>query len=349
MSDMRWSFYQIWNKSLENRPERKLEPRDRIWASELGGSMIDRYYKMKGEPFSNPPNPRSLRKFEAGNMMEWVVELVLKRAGILIDKQKWLGHQYPGLLEVSGKLDHLAGGKPDWLKAKKEIQALELPDFFYRATDGIIDYLYEKYREGLEEVVLEIKSSASFKFDRYEVAGPDIQHKLQAFHYLKASGLPEAHVVYICKDDLRMLEFGVFLADQKLEETYKNDIDAMTGYLRRDEEPPKEPMIFFEPETLKFNTSWRIEYSPYLTKVYGFKNPEDYTTAWKGKSASFNRTFGRVITGKNMTALNKSVIEEMKRLFPNYDELVNLAMSKSKDNPALQQELINESGEAAPF
>ena len=115
---MEWSFYNIWNASLEEgRPARILKPREKIWASELGGSMIDRYLKMTGIQPSNPPNPRSLRKFEAGNIWEAIVGYVLRRAGILQSKQDWIQYQYEGLLPVSGKLDYIGGGKPDYDKA----------------------------------------------------------------------------------------------------------------------------------------------------------------------------------------------------------------------------------------
>ena len=39
-----WSFSSTWNDGLIP-VERKPEPRDYIWASELGGAMIDRYLK----------------------------------------------------------------------------------------------------------------------------------------------------------------------------------------------------------------------------------------------------------------------------------------------------------------
>jgi hypothetical protein len=80
-----WSFFNLWNKALETRADRPLVKREKMWASELGGAYVDRYLKMKAVPPSNPPNPRSLRKFEAGNIWEYIAEYVLKRSGILID------------------------------------------------------------------------------------------------------------------------------------------------------------------------------------------------------------------------------------------------------------------------
>ena len=105
MQNLKWGFAQIWNESLEEGNGRKPpQPRQKIWASEPGGSYIDRYLKMTGVEPSNPPNPRSLRKFEAGNIWEAIVGYVLKRAGILQSRQNWLTYTYEGLIPITGKL-----------------------------------------------------------------------------------------------------------------------------------------------------------------------------------------------------------------------------------------------------
>ena len=75
MTDLNWSFSKIWNDSLENREEKPLTPRENVWASEIGGAYLDRYLKMKAVPMTNPPNPRSLRKFEAGNLWSGLSDL----------------------------------------------------------------------------------------------------------------------------------------------------------------------------------------------------------------------------------------------------------------------------------
>lgn len=310
---MSWTLQETWNKALETREERELKPRENIWASELGGSYIDRYHKMKGVKQTNPPNARSLRKFEAGNLAEWVVGLVLKRAGILKDLQKWVGYQYEGLLPVSGKLDYIAGGGIDWEKSKNEIEKLELPDFFNRATNQIITHLQSNYPDGLNDIILEIKSCSSFMFERYEKHGLKAakNHKLQTYHYLKGLGLPEAHLVYISKDDLRLLELGIY-NPSNIEDEYKTDIRSMTYYFKNDIVPPKEELIILNGDTCKFSTNWKIEYSSYLTMIYGFDEPINYREKYDRTVASWNRTLGRVIAGKNITDLNKKTIEEIK-------------------------------------
>src|SRR5258708_20285530 len=98
-----WGLATAWNASLIDTEERELKVRDNLWASELGKAPIDVWLKMHGTKPTNPPNARSLRKFEAGNVFEWIVSLILKRAGILRESQKWSSFQYPGLLKVTGK------------------------------------------------------------------------------------------------------------------------------------------------------------------------------------------------------------------------------------------------------
>ena len=339
MTNLKWSFGQIWNNSLETRDnERKITPRDYIYASELGGAYIDRFYKMKGVEPSNPPNYRLLRKFEAGNIWEWIVELILRRAGILLDSQEHLDFTYPDLLKVSGRLDHLAGGNPDWDKATEDLNSLNLPEIIKKATNDIFEYLKTNFPNGLETLILEVKSVSSFMFENYlatNEANPN--HKLQLFHYLKSKGLPEGHIIYISKDDCRMLEFGVF-NPSNIEDIYKKDIETMTKYFREDLEPPKEELIIFDEENLKFNYNWKVGYSPYLTKIYGFKEQMEYQNMFSPVASKWNRVFKRIINGDKMTAKNLEVIEEIKRGFPNLDEYVELAKLKVKQNP----EVLNE-------
>lgn len=318
---------QVWNEALENGVKREMKPRQHMWASEIGGAYIDRFLKMKGVEPTNPPNARSLRKFEAGNMMEWVVGMILKRAGIYKNTQEHLSFQYPNLLEVTGKLDFMAGGAVDWEKAKAEVFQLELPEFFSRATTKIIEYLSTTYPQGLDNIVIEVKSCSAFMFDRYERTGAGKHHQLQAFHYLKAKNMPEAHIVYISRDDLRMLEFGVFNPSE-VEKEYKKDIQIMTEIMTTDKQPELEPVVSYEEETGKFSRNWKVAYSNYLTMLYGYENQMAYENVWAGKVSAMNRVMARCVNGAKMTAKNLEIIEEAKKLFPNWDELV--ANSKAK-------------------
>ncbi len=315
---MKWSFSQIWNESLEQREDRPLTPRQHCWAGELGGSLIDRWFKMKAEPYSNPPNPRSLRKFEAGNIWEWIIALVLKRAGILRARNEWVAYQYPDLLKVTGKLDFLAGGKPDWEKAQAGIMTLDLPAFISKATHNLIEHFRLKYPDGMAEIILELKSCAGVMYDQYEAkqsANP--HHKLQLFHYLKAKDIEEGHIVYISKDDARLLEIGV-LNPSPIEEAYKKDIEAMTGYIQNNEQPPLEKHIVWNKDFGKFSVNWKVGYSVYLTKLYGFKDQMTFDEKYKPTVERWNRVIGRINQGKELTDNNKQALEEIQKEFPDW-------------------------------
>ena len=330
-----WSIYSMWNDSLERRTERELKPRQNMWASELGGSFVDRYLKMTAVVPTNPPNPRSLRKFEAGNLWEAIVGYVLKRAGLLLDAQGWLAYQYPGLIQVTGKLDYKAGGIPNFQLAK-EILDKEfswLPETIRRGTDAIITGLSEKYAmQPLNEIVLEIKSCSSFMFDVYERSGhANPNHKLQLFHYLKASGLSEGHVLYICKDDCRMLEIGVFNVEGgETEKEYKSDIETMTKYLKAGERPPLEDAIVFDKEFTRFSANWKVAYSNYLTFLYGLKSQMEFDEVYKPKAERYNRVMKRIVNGDKMTKLNLEVIDDMKKDYKNLDEMVAICKLNPK-------------------
>lgn len=329
-----WSFYQVWNESLEQREVRQLTARDRIWASELGGTFIDRYLKMTAVPYTNPPNARSLRKFEAGNIWEWIVGLILKRAGVYIQLEqlqldgaikkdaKWIKYQYPQLLAVTGKLDHMAGGKPDWEKSGFDINALDLPPFLTKASLNIIEHFKKNYSQGLKRVILEVKSCSSFMFDLYERTGTaSPQHKLQAFHYLKGKDMDEAHIVYICRDDARMLEIGI-TNPSPLEEKYKEDIQTITGYYNSRTRPPLERFLNFSQDFGKFSANYKVGYSNYLTKLYGLKNQMEFDDIYKPKATQFNRVLGRVIREDRMTDKNKVILEEMEKEFGNLEPII---------------------------
>src|SRR5690349_732058 len=136
-----WEFATVWNQSLLSRPEFEPRQREHVWASEIGNPFLDRYLKMTGVKATNGPNARSKRKFEAADIFEWLVGFVLKQAGIWIESQEKLEYQYPGLLRVVGRLDHLAGGRPDWNRARKQVGAVGLPRVIERASFAIIDRL----------------------------------------------------------------------------------------------------------------------------------------------------------------------------------------------------------------
>lgn len=296
-----WGLSKIWNAALVDKEERKLEIRDYLWASELGNAPIDTYLKMNATPYSNPANERSRRKFEAGNVFEWIVSLVLKRAGILKDMQTRFEHQYKGLLKVTGKGDFLAGGAVDIEKAKDFIEFLkeaEMPDVFTRCFDRTVEYLATTYPNGMADMPLEVKSVSSFAMDKLEKQRmPIMRHRQQLFHYLKSGNYEKGLIIYLCRDDLRMMEFAV-LNPSSVEQEYKSAIEVISAHFKAGTTPPKEKLIVFDAEYGKFTKNFGVEWSPYLTMLYDFEEPRAYSEIYGKKATNWNRVMKRVKTAE---------------------------------------------------
>lgn len=325
MSNKMWTLSKVWNESLEQRIERPALPRERMWATDLGKSDIDVYLRLIGEEPSNKINPRGLRKIEAGNIWEWIVKLILIRCGIYRESQLRIEAALPdvaNVLPVSGKIDYIAGGVPDYEKAKHEVENLLLPDIFKRLADNVIAYFEKEYPNGLDEKILEIKSVSSFVFEKVEKTGKAvIGHELQTFHYAH-NRQQEAALVYVCRDDMRLYEVPILPNDQNRLKAYRDKIIRMSEFYNKKQMPEKEPLTVFDEDTLRFSRNYNIEYSSYLTKLYGFKEPDEYHEAFQPMCERFNRVLARVEEGKDMTANNLEALEEMKKQGVDVDKVI---------------------------
>lgn len=319
---MNWNLQNLWNECVYS-PQRPLEPRDYCYASEIGQPLVDRYLKMKAVTPTNPPNLRSLRKFEAGNLTEWVVRFVLERAGLINNTQERVMVEYPGLIRVSGRLDFLAGGKINIDKARQDITASHLPESIQASSLYIAEKLYEKFGDKeLEKKVLEIKSCSSFVMDMMEKTEKPIKHhRLQLFHYMKGLRL-SGELVYICKDDLRMMCFQ-FTPSVELESEYLSDLQKISHYYLKSEQPPVEHEIVVEDG--RFKKNFGIEYSSYLTLLYGYAEPRDYSDKVKGVVARWSRVIGRYANGDKITAKNEDVKKEILAAGYDFDGIVEQA------------------------
>lgn len=268
---IKWNLAEIWN-AVAFKPNKDLKHRDYIYASEIGMPFVDRWLKMKAIPYTNPPNSRSQRKFLAGNLMEFMVKQILIAAGIYRhDEVKVDAAPYDDCLEVHGRLDFKAGGYISRDAAIANLHQLNLPDYLYDVGSKIIDSLADKT---LEEIILELKSVSSFAFDKVEKIGRPLAHNsLQGFHYQKFGGIP-ANIAYVCKDDCRMLQFGI--NETEAEPLYRNDVEEMTDLFKKKKRPAPAPLASFDFLQGKFTKNLMVEYSPYLTMVYGFADPDEY-------------------------------------------------------------------------
>ena len=307
-----WGVAGVWNSSLKNMEIRAVQERDHLWASELGKAPVDVFYHLAGTTPSNPPNYRSMRKFEAGNVFEWIVKLMFKRAGIMIDEEVHCKHQYSGLLEVTGRLDVLAGGKPDFSTAIAELKALDMPQVFIRAAEEMKFYFDTHYSgQILSPKPIEIKSLSSFMFEALLARKSAVQaHRMQLTHYLKALGFESGSILYICRDDLRMMEVPVML-EGKAEQEYKEAIELHSGYQKTKTLPPLEEPVVYDLDTGKFSANWKVGYSMYLTKLYGLADQAEFDEKYRSAPTKWNSTLKRFREGSKMTPLNLARMKEM--------------------------------------
>jgi len=292
-----WSVQGIWNTQLTlQRKDKKLEPREHIWASEIGKNHYERYLKMTGVKMDFDYDERTLRVFAAGDFFERIIGYVLIVSGLLKYDNKW--YEIPAdteHLRISVKPDFIAGGKPDWAKVKKELDSnplFVLMPTIERIARALVDELSAKYPDGLKDLVYEIKSVNSMVFwakkDYLSDAYP--HHKMQLFTGMKATKLPEGRILYISKDDLTTAEFPLRLDDPKLNKLWEDDVMLMTKYIREKKEPPKpQEIIFDESKSVKFQMdkksyktkgmyvpNWEIGWSMYLPTITGCKSKEEW-------------------------------------------------------------------------
>lgn len=317
-----WALSQVWNDSLNTDRPREMVARDYIYASELGGSYYDRYWKMKGRKPTTPPNLRAQRKFEAGNLTEWVVLQILKRARVLYDTQGTVNSE-DTQLSVHGRYDYLAGGMP------QQVELDDLPDVLADISLTTIEGLIKKYPKGLADQGLELKSCSSFMFDKYEKT-PNTMHALQSFHYAYNTGKPW-HLVYLCKDDLRMAEYVILPKSKRWEELYLSDIRMMAEVIQLNEEEIKalkEPLLAYDGETHKFSKNWKIEYSNYLTD-YGFERPDLYSDIASKLARRINGVVKHILNGKELSKVNLKTLKEVYEFYPEAEVIINALMDEN--------------------
>lgn len=308
----------FWNKAIEGE-DRARVPRDYAYASELGSPMIDRWLKMKGVEATNKPNGRALRKMFMGKFIEGVILHVYESAGMLIQSQQKFESDWTPI-SIHGKSDLIVGGKPNKDQARKAAERFEYFPEMHKISLKIIEGLMDiEYPECLYEV----KSIATYKADQFEKEGdnakPIPMHRLQAGFYAIERKNPYSILSYICRDDGRMTEFYIHNTNEIKDEIY-NDTLTLKGYIDAGERPPLEPLILLEDG--RFSKNFGVEYSDYLTMLYGFEEPRDYSESVKKQIASWNRVIARYKNGDKITDKNKIVREEIESNGYNFEEIL---------------------------
>ena len=342
----KWSLADPWNEAAKsvNRP---LVPRSYIFGSEIFGPKIDRYLSMLAVEPSNPPNDRSLRKFFAGKVWEYVVKQVLLVCGVYHQEEiKIDAIPFSGLLPVHSRCDFIAGGYVDKDEAFAKIQEHHLPDILHGIATRAINMWHGK---NLEKKILEIKSLSMFAFDYVERRRKPInRHVGQAYNYERNNKEGyEAYIGYVSKDTVLLKEFSLTAAE--IEPAYQQDIAQMSYYYMKREAPPLDPLMGFDDSIGSFTKNLNVEYSNYLTMLYGFASPDDYrrniqptVLKWNNVLSRYARVEngGTTPTGKIMeiSKKNKEVRQEIINSGYDFNELLQIKMQFLNDDSVIEEE-----------
>lgn len=311
-----WSSADIWNESLKITKRYPPKERGYIYASEIGGSMLDRYLKMQGTAPTNPYDDRTLRKFAAGNYFEEIVEKMFKQIGVLKESQGRVEiPESEKHLKVSGRFDFLLGGLPDWNEARKRVKAASFPTAIESISMNLIAEYEVKYPQGLPLKLMECKSVNSMIFwSKIKNLFEDyIHHQLQAFTYINALDLLMGTVFYISKDDLTTAEIPVFAHDSRLTKLWDEDVGTFTEYWRSQKPPKEEPDYIWSDKKELWVTNWKKERSTFLTHITG-KVKEKWISDVKKVITPLNKKIGlekrkKTMEKKKLDAANKKLVK----------------------------------------
>jgi hypothetical protein len=269
MSNSNWNLSYLLTDLIGTRANSKGEVRKEIWASDLGGIMLDRYLDMKGTPYSDLPDGRGLANFFLGEQIETGLKQMLENLGIAYTDNERRLYQEKDYLPVVAKPD-LIVEVSDWevvrqnlMKEFEKIKELE-PKYQERETEKfkrkmeVMRKFKDRFPQGLKKTIFEIKSASTTSFKARKKEGASLNHKLQLLTYLKAYEVYEGHIIYIAKEYGNMLEFIVRADDLELNKVWEDDVSKISRYIKEDIRPP---LVFDEKD-------WRYKYSKYFTMLY---------------------------------------------------------------------------------
>jgi hypothetical protein len=264
-----WNLSYLLTDLIGTRANSKGEVRKEIWASDLGGIMLDRYLDMKGTPYSDLPDGRGLANFFLGEQIETGLKNMLENIGIAYTDNERKLYQEKDYLPVVAKPDlivEITNWEDIRQKLIAEMDKLKELEQKYQDREReklnrkieVMKRFRDKYPQGLQKTIFEIKSASTMSFKSRKLEGASLNHKLQLLTYLKAYNVSEGHIIYIAKEYGNMLEFVVKKDDPELNKIWEDDVSKISRYIKEDIRPP----LLFDPK------DWRYKYSKYFTMLY---------------------------------------------------------------------------------
>lgn len=203
---------QIANQKLIDLREKRDKEIKSWHASKFGSCLRGMYLERMGVKPDSEFVERELRVFDCGHIFEnWFVDLLKNDKDLKIEQQ-----------------------------VRVELKDLNISGY----ADGVISY------NGFKKV-LEVKSKHSYGFKYLEKDGAQEQHREQVWIYLKGLEIKEGSIIYLSKDDLRIMEFPVYLKDKALELSVMKQVELLNQAWK-----DKSPYILPLPE----KDSWQSKY-----------------------------------------------------------------------------------------
>lgn len=299
----------VWNDiTVAVKRGRPHEPRQHIYASEIGKSFFDRYHKMIGTPETEMIDDRVLRKFTAGEVFEELIGDYLSMIGLIKSSQEHIEiPENEKHLRITGRIDYIAG-MSDWKAAREKIgngTTEEYSDITKEILLKLIERLEQKYPNGISDTLFEIKTINSMVFwaKKHYLTEAYPWHVMQIYTYLKQKGMSEGRIVYVSKDDLTIKELTITYPNAELEAVWQKDVETMSDYLRKGVEPPKPPSVIFDKrgsypfqkngvkhkcEGL-WKENWEVKFSSYFRMITGFESEDKWLYSLRSEISERNK------------------------------------------------------------
>lgn len=233
---MQINFEQLLSEDLKKKDkERILKPRDYIYASEVGQSLLDCWLSLRATPITNPVDDRVLRTFQIGHIFEdYIASLFPKE--LKVEREVKVELHIKDHLPIHGRIDFIVDGIP------VELKTVNSRSFWHNAKD-----------------------TGRFK--------PYPHHVMQLLIYMLSRKVDEGILVYISKDDATIEQVNIKLTGEndKLMKELHEWMAIITECYRTGAAPAKEDNILFE--NGKYKANWKVIRSRYFTYITGTDDP----------------------------------------------------------------------------
>ena len=267
MENNEWSIQSFENQYLEEQMKREEKPSEWWRGSDMGSCMRKRIWQRKGIKKTEEITIIQRRTMDVGSMFHWKYQKLFEKLGLLIEKE---GEVIDESLHFKGHFDVLAGGIPEVKKELFEFTNKEgklwLDSNGYDFAIKLKEKIDKEYPNGLPKLLYELKTQHSMSF-QYIEKKPNEEHFYQLCSYLfflreKYPDIKEGRILYISKDDSRLVEFPIKLT-KEIEDKIINELVMLNDYWKNDELPPQISEIDGK------SVNWKCRFCPYKTLCRG--------------------------------------------------------------------------------